>query len=327
MVAGADPESAIERVKARLVRTLPRHMIPSRVVALEALPRTITGKIDRLRLPPPGRARPSGHVPAAPATAIEAGLLTIWRRGLQCDDFAVDDDFFDAGGHSLMATRIVVAVRAAFDIDLPIRSVFELRTVRNMARAIAARRGAPRRTGPRAGVAAADLILAPQQRNFWFNECLTGRLNPSNILVALRLRGALHVPALEHAAARCRRGHATLRTALVPDVTGEPRPSSLRPTRRLCTFRPSTSPVCRGCIARARLDALCAAERSRPLDLTRAPLPGSTSFGSAPAITSSPSRRIVACDGWSIEILTREFSAYAAACAGVPAALADLPFQ
>ena len=109
-------------------------MIPWAFVTLAALPLTETGKIDRRALPAPGSARPELDSPfVAPRTPIEEGLAAIWAAVLGLDAVGVDDSFFELGGDSLRATRVLTRVRDAFQVELPLHQLFETPTVAGLA--------------------------------------------------------------------------------------------------------------------------------------------------------------------------------------------------
>ncbi len=126
-------------LRQALADRLPSPMIPSVFVILDALPMTPNGKIDRLRLPEPGSVRPMVDNPyTAPRTPMEQDLAAIWAEVLALDRVGVEDNFFDLGGHSLGAARILSRVGAVFHVDLPIRALFDRPTVAAMAQAILA---------------------------------------------------------------------------------------------------------------------------------------------------------------------------------------------
>jgi aryl carrier-like protein len=99
-------------------------MVPSHFVALDALPLTPHGKVNRAALPPPGRAGAERRV-VAPRTPIETALSEIWAEVLGCGPVGVEDDFFDLGGDSLLAMRLLARLRIAFRVDVPLRALFE----------------------------------------------------------------------------------------------------------------------------------------------------------------------------------------------------------
>ncbi|MGA4844124.1 amino acid adenylation domain-containing protein [Streptomyces sp. G45] len=133
---GAEPAPA--ELRAHLAATLPRHMVPAAFVFLARLPLTASDKVDRRALPAPEW---SGTEAVAPRTATEEAVAEIWDEVLGLAEGAgvgVHDDFFDRGGHSLLATRVVTRVDEAFAVRLPLRALFEHRTVAELAGVIEA---------------------------------------------------------------------------------------------------------------------------------------------------------------------------------------------
>jgi acyl carrier protein len=117
---------------------LPDYMVPSMFVALTEFPLTGTGKVDRRALPEPGNSRPPIDTPyVAPRTPMEQQVGQIWSETLSLDQVGIHDNFFDLGGHSLAATRVVSQVIKHFQVDLPLGALFEAPTVAEMAVVIA----------------------------------------------------------------------------------------------------------------------------------------------------------------------------------------------
>ena len=112
-------------------------MVPSTFVVLDSLPLTANGKIDRRALPALDQVRAeSAEAYAAPRTPVEQRLVEIWSEVLGADQVGIHDNFFDLGGHSLLATQTVSRIRDAFQVDIPLSTVFEKPTVKELALAI-----------------------------------------------------------------------------------------------------------------------------------------------------------------------------------------------
>jgi acyl carrier protein len=146
-VADAPPPAAAE-LRDHLRRRLPDPMVPAHFVVLPALPRTPSGKVDRRALPAPGAARPAGEGAAylPPRSAEEERMAALWSDVLGVERVGIEDNFFDLGGHSLSAARLLARVRAEMGVELPLAAVFQAPTVAALAAAAAAcGRGAPAR--------------------------------------------------------------------------------------------------------------------------------------------------------------------------------------
>jgi acyl carrier protein len=136
--SSTQPTPSVSEVRTLLKAKLADYMIPSAFVMLDALPLTPNGKVDRKALPDPGTSRPeldSAYV--APKTLIEQELANIWGEVLSLNQIGIYDNFFDLGGHSLAATRVVSQVIKQFQLELPLQSLFQSPTVAEMASVIA----------------------------------------------------------------------------------------------------------------------------------------------------------------------------------------------
>lgn len=135
--AGFDAAAQIERLRARL----PAYMVPAQLVALDALPVTPNGKCDRRALPAPVF---DARVVDAPRTATERALAAIWQRVLTLPQLGRDDDFFALGGHSLLAAQANAQANLQWSLTLPLRTIFDERTLARCAAAIDRARDAGR---------------------------------------------------------------------------------------------------------------------------------------------------------------------------------------
>lgn len=144
IVPQSDPVAAKD-LRGFLKERLPEHMVPAYFVMLQEFPLTSSGKISRLALPAPGKDAGAVSDYLAPETALEKILSGIFAEVLGLARIGALDNFFDLGGHSLMATQVASRIREAFRADLPVRSIFEEPTIRGLARSILENQGDRRR--------------------------------------------------------------------------------------------------------------------------------------------------------------------------------------
>jgi len=337
LVPREPPGADVPALRRALAERLPEYMIPTAFVFLEALPLGPTGKVDHRALPAPEAGRGvAGGPRREPRTETERLLAGLWRELMGCEGAGPDDDFFDLGGHSLLATRLVSRLRDALGIELPLRLVFEHRTLGELAAAIgeaAAGAAPPLARLPRPeGARPASFAPSFAQERLWFLD----RLEPDsafyNVPVSLRVAGDLRPPVLERVLDELRRRHETLRTTL-PAAAGSPvqhvappRPSPL-PRVDLAGLPPAAR--------RNEARRLAEAEAERPFDLAEGPLFRARllDLGTTPAGGSREHRLLltlhhIVSDGWSIGVLLDEVTGlYAALAAGRPADLPAPPVQ
>ncbi|GIF09357.1 non-ribosomal peptide synthetase [Actinoplanes siamensis] len=217
----ADPadEPDVAAVRAFLGRTLPDHMIPAVYVFVPSFPLNTAGKIDRAALPEP----PDSRGPAASTGSMTAGvraMVRIWSEVLGLPGLTPDDDFFDVGGHSLFATRLVTRIRDDLGVSLDLRAVFEHRTPARLATAIdgLARSAAviPRRTST-------DLQASFAQRRLWFLDQMLTDKTVYNVQGIWRIDGPIEADQLRRALAAVWSRHEPLHTRFA-EAQGAPVP-------------------------------------------------------------------------------------------------------
>jgi aspartate racemase len=124
-------------LREHLKQRVAEYMVPAAFVELEKLPLTPNGKVDRQALPEPGQLKAEGaDAYVAPSTAVEQTLAAMWAELLGVEKIGVHDDFFERGGHSLLAAQLSTRLRAAFQVELPLRKLFEAPTIARLAKVI-----------------------------------------------------------------------------------------------------------------------------------------------------------------------------------------------
>ncbi|MFF4164483.1 amino acid adenylation domain-containing protein, partial [Streptomyces sp. NPDC001741] len=211
----------IPRLHTYLAERLPGYMVPAGIVALDALPVTPSGKLDRraLLLPAaPASAGPRAHVPARNTT--EALLVPIWERTLSRTPVGVLDDFFELGGHSLLAVQLVARIRQVFSLEVPVRLFFELPTIAEVARELQRRQEEKQPSQPRPLTPAPRGGLLPagsDQQRLWFIDRLSPGTTSYTVNWLVPLPPALGATVLRDALDEMIRRHETLRTSFTEE--------------------------------------------------------------------------------------------------------------
>ncbi|MFD5565108.1 amino acid adenylation domain-containing protein [Kitasatospora griseola] len=320
-----DGPTLARELRAALAGTLPDYMLPSAFLVLDALPLTPNGKIDRRALPAPEGGRGELRAPyAAPRDPDEELLCRLFARVLDRDEEAaevgIDDSFFELGGHSLLATRLMSQIRSAFEVELPVRALFQAPTPAKLAEQLRAAAG-PVRPALLPADRPEVLPLSFAQQRLWFLHRLEGPSPTYNIPVVLRLRGELHPQALHAALGDLVARHEALRTVF-PDTDGVPRQLVLpaaeaAPELHITELTEEALPAAMSRAARhafeltterpLRAELLVLGERDRVLVLTI---------------------HHIAADGWSLALLGRDLAnAYTARCDGAAPQWSPLPVQ
>ena len=198
-------------MRTALAERLPAYMVPAAVVVMEALPLTPNGKLDTRALPAPEYQ--DGDRYRAPAGAVEEILAGIYARVLGLERVGVDDSFFELGGDSLLAMRVIAAINTGLDADLAVRALFDAPTVAQLAPRIDEGSGAAAAVGAVERPAVVPLSFA--QSRLWFLNRFEGGVATYNMPTAFRISGALDVEALGAALADVVGRHESLRTLFV----------------------------------------------------------------------------------------------------------------
>uniref|UniRef100_UPI0003737F3C non-ribosomal peptide synthetase n=1 Tax=Nocardiopsis alkaliphila TaxID=225762 RepID=UPI0003737F3C len=206
-------------LRSGLSSVLPDHMVPSAVVVLTELPLNANGKLDRRALPEPERTLVSAG--REPRDLHEEILCGVFGDILGLDGVGVDDSFFDLGGDSLLATRLVGRVRGLFNTEIALREVFTAPTVAGLADRIRSCAQGPERPALVRAERPERVPLSFAQRRLWFLHRLEGPSATYNVPITLRLTGPVDHGALREALGDVVRRHESLRTVF-PSHEGEP---------------------------------------------------------------------------------------------------------
>ncbi|WP_337157029.1 non-ribosomal peptide synthetase [Pseudomonas putida] len=315
-----------ETLLAALGERLPAYMVPAQLIHMAQMPLGPSGKVDRKALPAPVWQQ-RAHV--EPQSAVQRQVAAIWREVLNLPRVGLQDDFFALGGHSLLATQIVSRTRQALDVELPLKALFEAselgafcaEVVRIQAAGGHNLQGAIERVDRRQAVP-----LSYSQQRMWVLWQMAPDSPAYNVGGMARLRGALHVDALERALQALIVRHETLRTTF-PDIDGVP-----------CQCVAEDSPLrvqwhdfsaFEGDAREQRLQQLADEQAHLPFDLARGPL-----LRACLVKTAEREHYFVltlhhiVTEGWAMDIFARELGElYEAFVDDRESPLAPLPVQ
>ncbi|MES2732439.1 MAG: amino acid adenylation domain-containing protein, partial [Bacteroidota bacterium] len=217
----AHSQELIDRLRQHLSQTLPDYMLPSAFILLDRLPLTLNGKVDRKALPEPDMALLQASY-VAPRTETERVLCEIWQEVLGVEQIGITDNFFQRGGHSLSATRLVARINQVFKVTLPLKAIFTSPTLEALVQALLQlERGLAR---PALVRVPREQILWPSfaQQRLWLLDQIDGGSTHYHMPAALRLTGQLNYAALNQAFGCILERHESLRTCFRLGADGQP---------------------------------------------------------------------------------------------------------
>ena len=330
LVAAPGASVSESALRAHLRNVLPEYMIPQHFIVLDAIPLLPNGKVDRKKLPAPSAVTGKVVERLAPRDELEQRVATAMASALGSGALGVDDNFFEHGGHSLLAAQFTARLNRDLNLALPLRMVFEAPTVARLAVAIRANGVAGVSAPPRSIPRLPDRDRAPlssMQQRLWYLE----QLHPGRVVYntpsAHRLRGPMNEVAFERALRETVRRQPVLRTSIEPDETSAMQrihadvEVNLLPVEDLSDLPAGA----RESQLHRRLDALIA----EPFDLTAAPLFRARLFrlGERDHVFFFMTHHII-WDGWSFDLLYEDLSrAYVAFCADQPTPLTPLAVE
>ncbi|GHO57936.1 hypothetical protein KSB_64110 [Ktedonobacter robiniae] len=214
-----------QEVRTYLQGKLPEVMHPTHIMALDALPLTPLGKVDRKAL---SQIEIIGRDVTAqseePRNPVEETIAEIWQDLLHCQTISIYDNFFHLGGHSLLATQVMARIRTMLGVELPLRSLFETPTLAGLARQVTQRLHKSQVQFSLPALRATQMLEAPlsfAQQRLWFLDQLEPA-NPAYTLpLAARLHGSLDMKVLVKSLYEIVLRHQTLRTTF-PLKNGDP---------------------------------------------------------------------------------------------------------
>jgi amino acid adenylation domain-containing protein len=342
------PELAITGSTLRnyLKENLPDYMVPSVFVLMDALPLTSNGKVDRRALPALLQARPElEETFVAPSTPVEELLAAIWAQILGIEQVGIHDNFFELGGHSLLATQVISQLRKVFQVELPLRCLFEAPTVKSLSEHIEtaeslsggflrselskrAMKAEPGLQSPpiKRVSREVELPLSFAQQRLWFLHQLDPDSAAYNGPTAVLLQGPLNLAALEQSISEIVRRHEALRTCFAV-VEG-------RAVQKIVSAASVPLPVVElqnlpETEREAEVQRHAMKDAQQPFDLTQAPLLRVTllRLDTEEHVLLLTMHHIIS-DAWSGGVFIREVSAlYEAFSTGKQSPLSELPIQ
>jgi amino acid adenylation domain-containing protein len=310
--------------------TLPHYMLPQHIVFLNTLPLLPNGKVDRKSLPAPDNTTPptQQHTAAALSTGLESAVLQAMRDVLKVNTLSADEDFFSAGGNSLLAARLTARLKKDLKSDLNLRAVFSAPTARKLAQLIEQQKTTAQNTSASIDIQRrTDQTRAPltvmQERIRFVEEMLPGRVM-YNLPSVHRLTGPMDLEAFARAFDTIVQRQPALRTAIVATETGyEQRVQDLS----FSLLPPQDLSSLPGQQKQAQLMAQLESITAEPFKLDQVPLFKAKLFKMSEqehVLFFMPHH--IVWDGWSFDVFYAEMSTlYKAYSSGESAQVVPLP--
>ncbi|MCP5051333.1 MAG: amino acid adenylation domain-containing protein [bacterium] len=308
---GLDSDTPVDvNIKEQLTEFLPDYMAPSHFIRLDKLPLNPSGKIDKktllMQFQPGTLQRRESYVP--PRTQTEQKLVEIWQDILNRETIGVTDNFFEAGGHSLKATRLVSRVHKDLSVELRLQDIFKYRTVSQLARFIN-KKELSRFTRVQPVPVQDHYDLSHAQRRLWVLDRFEEGGSGYNIPYALTFTGPLDTGAFNRAFHCLIRRHESLRTGFT-SIEGVPK-QIIHPTLNFEVREVSLLKEPDRAKREKQAKTIAQQHAERVFDLTRVPL------FDASLLEVAEDRHIflfnmhhIVTDGWSMEVFARELAMF-----------------
>lgn len=322
-----DDIQKLSTIKAQLSEQLPQFMQPSAFVLMDTFPFTANGKLDKRALPEPTTEDMVSNEFVAPNTDTEKTIAKIWQSVLSVDKVGIHDNFFELGGHSLLATRVITQLKEQYQIDIPLRLLFDAPTVFDMAKLADSNKN-QNKLSAITKVADVDFPqgypLSYSQQRLWLIDQLQPGTPTYHIPFGVRIKGNIDIAATEAAIASIVKRHDSLRTCFVQvDGSDEPR-------QQVTPFEGWTLPQFE---LENNADALkqrVGAFFMAPFDLAQGSLFRAQLIKLTEHQQSTNESILIVCmhhiisDGWSMDVLLHEFNHFYTAFKQNPQAIGQL---
>ncbi|MHB8065926.1 MAG: amino acid adenylation domain-containing protein, partial [Ruminiclostridium sp.] len=216
----SEKELKIQNIKEYLSEELPSYMIPSCYVQLEKMPLAANGKLDRKSLPEPDESMTMGAEYIPPSNSTEERLAEIWKETLGIKRVGINDNFFDVGGHSLKAALLVSKIYKEFNVEIPLREVFNNPVIKELAEYI--KSSGESTFSPVIPVEKREYYpLSSAQKRIYILNQLEGEGTSYNMPTVMSVEGYVDKDRLEKSFEQLVERHELLRTSF-ETVNGEP---------------------------------------------------------------------------------------------------------
>jgi amino acid adenylation domain-containing protein len=303
-----------QELRELLKKKLPEYMVPSAIVQLDQMPLTPSRKVDIRSLPELSEINRVGVEYTAPRNYTEELVAGILSEVLGVSQVGISDNFFELGGHSLLATQVTSRIRSIFNVELPVRELFENPTLAQLSAAIKAemqkQKAVPEGPlAPQPITAATKISLSFAQERLWFIQQLLPNRAVYNLPGAMKLKGSLNIAALEQSLNRIIERHEALRTTFT--INGEQPVQKITPSLKLTIPIIDISGINNKQEQEKQIRDYVSKEAHYLFDLSKAPLFRVTllHLDKNEYILLLNMHHIIS-DGWSMGIFIRELSIF-----------------